>query len=660
MSLPDCTSEYNLNIHLNAVIQIENFQIEITEFITKIYDVFYFKVDFRLIDNSNEEDKQAGLLRIGKSNGSLSRELKLRESLNDYKMVSRLLVNYQSDSVDVSIHPVPKYNYKQEIDTDLQEDFDIEESLDIDSVEHLDTIGEAVNQEPPSGIDLEKSSDNIDNIKGTIQPEDPELQEKINLEKILDRIDNIPATGAESLIDDEYLTEEYYDEDLEMDRSSGTKLILLSNLPNPDLTLSTYLQQDISLTQALVLTSQICQLFRYVYQRQWCLLNIYPDLIEIGTPIQFFDLTSAFPAGEILDDSFITDYSAPEISYVNNISIEEQLSTYTIGKLLYHLTHHQLPDRQSISELQTVPNIQPIPQIYQILKTCLSPVTQERFPLAQLLHLLVSARQYYQTPSINWEVAHLSTTGLSLQRLQNEDSYGYRQQSINSTSLIIALVADGMGGMAQGEIASKIAVETVTTARIPDDLTTPESRQHWLNQIIEAASSAIAEQTHEAGTTISIILGWGHELNIAHVGDSRIFLLRKNCICQLSEDHSLVAMLLASDRISYSDSIDHPDRNVLLKSIGSKKVLNSGYIQNLECFYERPAIGLEDGDIILICSDGVWDLVNADELAQLFSKDISLAQSVRETIDKILARSAPDNGTILALKYQIELPTDDY
>lgn len=71
---------------------------------------------------------------------------------------------------------------------------------------------------------------------------------------------------------------------------------------------------------------------------------------------------------------------------------------------------------------------------------------------------------------------------------------------------------------------------------------------------------------------------------MAHVGDSRIYLIRKKQICQLTEDHSLVAMLLASGEITYQESLDHRDRNILTKSLGSKPRLSDGYVQDLSRF----------------------------------------------------------------------------
>ncbi|NET58790.1 MAG: bifunctional protein-serine/threonine kinase/phosphatase [Symploca sp. SIO2E6] len=124
-----------------------------------------------------------------------------------------------------------------------------------------------------------------------------------------------------------------------------------------------------------------------------------------------------------------------------------------------------------------------------------------------------------------------------------------------------------------------------------------------------------------------MVFAVGRDLSIAHVGDSRIFLLRKGIICQLSEDHSMVAMLLASGEITYQESLNHPDRSILIKSLGSKKRLSAGYVQDLSSFGAELSLTLEDGDILLLCSDRVWDLVSANQLAEIIKTEGALPEN---------------------------------
>lgn len=154
--------------------------------------------------------------------------------------------------------------------------------------------------------------------------------------------------------------------------------------------------------------------------------------------------------------------------------------------------------------------------------------------------------------------------------------------------------------------------------------------------------------------TIGKDSGQGDRLMVAHVGDSRIYLIRQGEIDQLSEDHSLVAMMVASGQITQEESLDHPDRNVLTKSLGSKRTLSDGYVQDLRRTKGELSMALEDGDILLLCSDGVWDLVSTEEIAQIFANSSFLQSALDATINQVLQKGASDNATLLALQCSIE------
>ncbi|MCM0591716.1 MAG: protein phosphatase 2C domain-containing protein [Gloeotrichia echinulata IR180] len=614
MKLLDTNSNDSLTIQTATCCQIDKFKVQIESHLGQFADVHYFQVTI----HNPEQEAKLGLLRVGAIDGALSRELQLRKVLGNHKMLSELLACVEKESVYLSSNsPLPKNQPNPD--------------------------NSVFSNELPSS----KSSD--DPFKFS------EFEQEIAGEPVLSQIEQTDPDKSEDLEQaTEYLDEEFYDEeevDADFDASTP-KHILLSYLPKEEETLKYWLTKNQSLESSLLLASQVCQFFKFIYQRQWCFIQIFPKFIQMGTPVKFFDLTGAYPIDGHLTSGLMGEYCAPEIAYDSNFVISEQISTYIVGALLYEAIHHQLPPQESSKELE----INPIPSIYQILKLSLSPFPEERFSLTQLLSLLVDIRKSIQTPQIYWEVATHSIVGLSTSRLHNEDSYGVRRHNLNnSDSLILGVIADGLGGMAQGELASKLAVQTVLETPITADLTNQNIRGHWLISLVEKANNSVAQQVRDGGTTISLVMGLGRELMIAHVGDSRIFLLRNGQICQLSEDHSLVAMLFASGEITYEESLNHPDRNVLTKSLGSKRKLSPGYVQDLNRFGAGLSMLLEDGDILILCSDGVWDLVPADELAEIFSGDKILQSSADLTIKKVLERGAHDNATILALKLRVKI-----
>lgn len=446
----------------------------------------------------------------------------------------------------------------------------------------------------------------------------------------------------------QYLEEEYFPEIEANFELSSSKLLLLTDFVEDTKTLDTWLKSEPSLEDSLFITSQVCQFLRYVHERNWCFISIEPRLIKIGTPCTFFDLTSAYPVGETLPFCLSGSYCASELAS-NKSLIHESMSSYTVGALLYHSIHQQPLSPHQTTEL----TINPIPGIYQILKITLSPIPEERFTLSQFLTILLEHRQAIRNPKIRWNVASRSTVGLSVRRLQNEDNYGVKQQFSDSETIILGVVADGMGGLSYGEVASKLAVQTVLEEPIIP-LKTVEKRNEWLMSLFDKANEVISNNVKDAGTTLSVVLCISQQLMIAHVGDSRIYLLRQGKISQLSEDHSIVAMLIASNQITEAESEQHPDRNVLIKSLGAKNRLSDGYVQNFKRTIPDLSMNLEHNDILLLCTDGVWDLVSKNELEEIFNNHQDLQLAVNQTIDKVLELGAYDNATLLAMQYYIQ------
>jgi PPM family protein phosphatase len=579
---------------------IEDFTVTVQSYQGQLADVSYFTVELRSTTDSDDSEPTAALLRVGNPEGELHRELQIREVLKDYKLISQLWAS-TTQEVQVSTQAIAPASEEQN-------------TAEFDEV-----------------------------------PPEPEEIESETTEEFLN----------EEYLDEEYLDEEYLDEPTGL-QPSGAKLILLSELPDPSNTLETWLQQQHSIEDILSFVIQFCQFFRYLSQRDWCSTQILPRYIQVGVPIRIFDLTNIHPIGHPLPSGIITHYSAPEMVYSKPI-VNETLSTYAIGALLYHLVHHQPPGIPGLEIDHPETAIAPIPSLHQILKICLSQTPDDRFPLSQLLSLLLETRQNFRVPVVRWQAIGQSTVGLSIGRLQNEDSYGIRQHhTSNGESLILGIVADGMGGMAQGEVASKLAVQTSLEAPIPADLTKPEHCSEWLLSLAQQVNESVTTHVRDGGTTLSLVVAIQQKLWIAHVGDSRIYLLRKGRICQISEDHSLVSMLLASGQITYEESQTHPDKNVLTKSIGSKPRLSDGYVQTLSRFGAANHLTLEDGDILLLCSDGVWDLLSPEEMAEIFDSENSLQIGVNQAIAQVLTQGAHDNATLLALQCDIQYPQQLY
>ena len=113
-------------------------------------------------------------------------------------------------------------------------------------------------------------------------------------------------------------------------------------------------------------------------------------------------------------------------------------------------------------------------------------------------------------------------------------------------------------------------------------------------------------------------------------------------------------MLVANGQITIEETINHPDRSVILRSLGSKPHISSEYIQTLERFSAEASLCLKDQDLLLLCSDGVWDLLNPSELLDIFTTATENLQTVVEkALDEVLKKGANDNATLIALRINI-------
>src|SRR5919106_1837819 len=209
------------------------------------------------------------------------------------------------------------------------------------------------------------------------------------------------------------------------------------------------------------------------------------------------------------------------------------------------------------------------------------------------------------------------TFGLSdpgRRRRRNEDAY--------VVSPPLFAVADGMGGARAGELASRLAVEAMGEE--------PESRgEERLSTLIREANRRVFARSHEdasasgMGTTMTAaIVGDDGTVTIGHVGDSRAYRLRDDQLEQLTEDHSLVAELVRSGRLSAAEAETHPQRSVITRALGTDSEVD------VDAF----SVAAAPGDVFLLCSDGLTTMVEDDEIRDRIEEAKSLEQAVRALV----------------------------
>jgi serine/threonine protein phosphatase PrpC/LysM repeat protein len=242
------------------------------------------------------------------------------------------------------------------------------------------------------------------------------------------------------------------------------------------------------------------------------------------------------------------------------------------------------------------------------------------------------------------EVALVSHPGRV--RTENED-YAYHGETPHG---YVGIVCDGMGGEAAGEVAARLAAEAVFQYLLQAPAADPTQ---LLKEAIQAAQDRLLQvaqqnpQYQKFGTTIAIALIKDHLLSYAHVGDSRIYLFRRHTLTLLTEDDSLVQQMLREGLITPEQALHHPQKNILSQCLGPH--------QN-----PTPHIGqtkLRPKDIVLLCTDGLSNLLSQDELVSQLTQHATLSAAAENLVAQANRQGGYDNITVLLLRAPSKTPT---
>lgn len=225
-------------------------------------------------------------------------------------------------------------------------------------------------------------------------------------------------------------------------------------------------------------------------------------------------------------------------------------------------------------------------------------------------------------------------------RAENQDAVGLPDPALSPERGYLFVVADGMGGYANGALASVKAVETLAAA-VYERIGAPG--QAALRQGVERANLAIyrAAQQLEArmGTTLTAALVVGRTLHLAHVGDSRAYLVRGPKAQLLTSDHTQVGELVRARVIAPGLARTHPQRSILTRALGLGLFVQP----------ELSRVELQPHDRLLLCSDGLWSALEDEELGRLVSAAHSPAEASRQLVELALQRGTDDNLTALSI-----------
>lgn len=421
---------------------------------------------------------------------------------------------------------------------------------------------------------------------------------------------------------------------------------------------------SLSLPQFLTIISQVSFAIANLHKAGWLHLGITPEAILKGKPAKVLNFRWAMPiGGKVTRPFYLSGYSPPELLHTDE-ALDERADIYSLGALIYRFLYkHPIPE--SGVEFPGADIF--LPGVPQILYRCLT-TKEERYPNMWALHraLLQLARWYL--PSLRYTVVGGTTVGLDLERSNNQDAYGYlegvKETNAGPSRWLITCVADGMGGMEAGELASQMAVDSVLAqasslarGRMPSGEEQNRLLREWVNKANEEICDALQKMQVRGGTTLLLCFIIDKRLALAHIGDCRLYLLRGGQLTLLTRDHSLAAALAMQENNYDPDALrHHPDRSHLTRSLGDRLPLPTYFIDSLETTTGKSTLELENGDILILCTDGIWEPISGEEIVQIIQQNNSdLQEASYKILELVLQRGAPDNATILLIKVE-EIP----
>ncbi len=242
---------------------------------------------------------------------------------------------------------------------------------------------------------------------------------------------------------------------------------------------------------------------------------------------------------------------------------------------------------------------------------------------------------------------------VGLQRDHNEDAIFMLTTTLASDTRNIMfglyIVADGMGGHQHGEVASALAVRTMSGHIVhniysPLLAVTPQEQDQTIQEIMQAgvlkANQTILTHALGGGTTLTAILVFGDQITFAHVGDSRAYLIKADSVEVITRDHSLVKRLEELGQITAEEAAIHPQRNVLYRALGQGEPFEPD-------LFTTP---IPRGEHLLLCSDGLWGLVPQEKILEFVNNSATPQIACQKLIEAANTAGGPDNISAILVK----------
>lgn len=423
---------------------------------------------------------------------------------------------------------------------------------------------------------------------------------------------------------------------------------------------------------------QVAEAMQAIHKAGAILESIRPDYVVVSADgkARLNDLGELLPLPLPVNPPLRASlYSAPELVFSPE-KVDARANLYSFGAMIYSLFVSRELIERDFERGSPKPFLPQFPDIHPTFGRLIAKTfTREidyRFPtdeaaktdatgFTELIKTLTVCGKTLD--EVHMEIAAWTTIGMI--RTGNEDAYAYlhaveqRQDDVTESSLL--LLADGMGGYDAGEVAAALCIQTMRKLVLQNKMFAALTGDTSLNNApfdLEACKKFVYEVLKETnkvvfnapsqgigrrgmGCTAELVYVNGRNIVVSHIGDSRVYHLHNNAIVQLTRDQTLVNRLVELGQISAAEAENHPRKNELQQAVGGRATV-------------EPAVysaTLKQGDWILVCSDGLTNHINADELRQMMLYEAGSAEvAARRLVNFANIRGATDNSTVVVCR----------
>jgi len=416
--------------------------------------------------------------------------------------------------------------------------------------------------------------------------------------------------------------------------------------------------------QTLNWWKSLCDALTCIHKHEIIHRNLHPANIYINSENEI--KISGFDRARIKEESGIDlrvnhGFTAPEGYGVGKGTINETSDIFSVAAIIYKIIAGNKFNPEQQGPYMNFPKFKDIdirlhyPDMETIIFKALANEQEKRYTSAEELAMDIVATT--EKPPVKFvdkgvyiRLRGSMKTDVGKVREINQDSMLSMQLTMNEccefTQPHLFIVADGMGGVADGEVASSMAIRSVAThvarALLDRNCVFPIDAQ-ILGKAVENANAEIYTYAQEEpsrkgmGSTITASLLMGNRLIIAHVGDTRAYVMNSKSIKQITEDHSLIGRLLKMGQLTPEEAKNSPQKNLIYRALGTNPQIE------VDLYQEQ----FEPGDIALICCDGMWDYFTEEELHRLVTSSRDFDKTTSKLIELANERGGKDNITVI-------------